>query len=96
MEELKARLERIERGVFEHSVCRKTLDELLDMRSEISDIRESFLNQPFTGTTVDVPEDLRFRILECEFNVDIYVSEAMCQDTEEHMRRLTELYESVS
>jgi len=96
MDELKERLERVAWGVFEHSICPKTRDELLDMQSEISGIRESFLNQPFTGTTVDVLEDIRFRILECEFNVHIYVSEVMYQDSTEHMRRLTELYESVS
>ena len=96
MEVLKGRLERVERGVLEHSLCSKTLDELLDMQSEITDIREAFLSHPFTGATVDVLEDIRFRILECEFNVHIYVSEAMYQDSTEHMRRLTELYESVS
>ncbi|WP_067625214.1 hypothetical protein [Alicyclobacillus acidiphilus] len=95
MEELKARVERVERGVFEHSICPKKLDELLDMQGEISDIRESFLTQPFTGTTVEELEDLRFRILECEFNVHIYVSEAMYRDSMEHMRRLSELYESI-
>ncbi|SHK59703.1 hypothetical protein SAMN05443507_11757 [Alicyclobacillus tolerans] len=89
-------MERVERGVFEHSVCRKALDELLDMQSEITDIREAFLSHPFIGTTVEELEDLRFRILESEFNVHIFASEAMYQDTEEHMRRLTELYESVS
>jgi len=96
MEELKARVERVERGVFEHSVCRKALDELLDMQSEISDIRESFLNQPFIGTTVEELEDLRFRILECEFNVHIFASEAMYQSTEEPMRRLNDLYQTTA
>src|SRR5579875_1034079 len=96
MEELKARVERVERSVFEHSLCPKKLDDLFDMQAEISDIRESFLNQPFTGTTVEELEDLRFRILECEFNVHIFASEAMCQSTEETMRRLNDLYETVS
>lgn len=96
MDELKERLERVERGVFEHSLCPKKLDELLDMQSEITDIKEAFLSHPFTGATVDLLEDIRFRILECEFNVHIYVSEAMYQDSSEQMGRLNELYESVS
>ncbi|GLG01711.1 hypothetical protein Alches_17510 [Alicyclobacillus hesperidum subsp. aegles] len=96
MEELNARVERVERSVFEHSLCPKKLDELLDMQGEISDIRESFLNQPFTGIAVEELEDLRFRILECEFNVHIFASEAMYQSTEESMRRLNDLYETVS
>lgn len=96
MDELKERLERVEMSVFEHSLCPKKLDELLDMQTEITDIKEAFLNHPFTGTPVEELEDLRFRILECEFNAHIFVSEAMYQDTSEQMRRLTELYESVS
>lgn len=95
IEELKARLERVERGVFEHALCSKKLDELLDMQSEITDIREVFLSHPFTGATVDLLEDIRFRTLECEFNVHIFTSEAMCQDTSPQMRRLAELYEAI-
>ena len=94
-DELKARLERVERGVFEHSLCPKTLDELLDMQSEITDIKEAFLSNSFMGATVELLEYIRFRILECEFNVHIYVSEATYQDTSEQMRRLTELYETI-
>ena len=95
MEVLKARLERVERAVFEHALCPKKLDELLDMQSEITDIKEEFLSHPFRGTTVEMLEDIRFRILECEFNVHIFASEAMYQDIGEPMRRLTALYESI-
>ena len=95
MEVLKARLERVERDVFEHALCPKKLDELLDMQSEITDIKEEFLSHPFRGTTVEMLEDIRFRILECEFSVHIFASEAMYQDIGKPMRRLTELYESI-
>ena len=94
-DELKARLERVERGVFEHSLCPKTLDELLDMQSEITDIKEEFLSHPFRGTTVEMLEDIRFRILECEFSVHIFTSEAMHQDTSQQIRRLAELYDAI-
>ena len=95
MEQLKERLERVERGIFKHSIYPKPCNQLFDMQEEISNIKELFLNQPFTRISVDMLEDIRYRILECEFNVHIFVSELMYQDTSEHMKRLKEHYQSI-
>jgi len=96
IQEVKKKISSIERGIFEHSICPKSRDELLDMRQAALDLKENFINASFMRTqSIEELEDIRFKIVEVELNIHILASEAMCQSTEEDVRRLTKHYESV-
>lgn len=91
------RLDKIEREIFEHSLFQKSRDKLLKLRQEALDLKEDFLNSSFMDAhSIEELEEIRFKIMEAALTAHILASEAMYQDTKEHMRRLTELYESVS
>ena len=93
MSDIMERLDDLQHQVFLHSLTPKSLDELLTMRQEALDIKEAFLNCPFVGTEVDVLDTLRVEILECELTTHIFASEAMYQDTQDHIRKLHDLYQ---
>ncbi|WP_067625400.1 hypothetical protein [Alicyclobacillus acidiphilus] len=97
IQNIRERLEQIERSLFQHSIHPIPCSELLRLRQDALDLKEDFLNSSFIGAeTIDELEDIRFSILEVELSAHIFASEAMYQNTEEPMRRLNDLYESVS
>jgi hypothetical protein len=95
MQEIRARLDNLQHQIFVHSLAPKNLDELLDMRQEALDLKESFLNCSFIGTEPDVLEQIRVELVECELQTHIFASEAMYQNTSEQVRRLMEHYQSI-
>lgn len=97
IQHIRETLEQIERRLFQHSVHPMPIAEILNLRQDALDLRDDFLNSSFIGAkTLEELEDMRFRIVEVELNAHIVASEATYQNTEEQMRRLTDLYASVS
>lgn len=95
IQELQVLLDKIERGIFEHSLFPKSLDELLDIRQDALDLKEDFLNSSFMGAqSVEELEGIRFKIVETALNAHILASEALYQDTQELKRKLHELYQT--
>lgn len=95
MNQIKIRLDQVERGIFEHSLFPKPRDELLDLRQEALDLKEDFLNSPFiVARSMEELEDIRYKIVECVLTAHILSSEAMYQDTSGYMQRLIEHLES--
>ncbi|GMA64202.1 hypothetical protein NZD89_02455 [Alicyclobacillus fastidiosus] len=93
MQNIMERLDDLRNQVFLHSLTSKSIDELLNMRQEALDLKESFLNCSFIGTEVEVLDTLRVEIMECELTTHILASEAMYQDTQEQIQKLSDLYQ---
>ncbi|GMA58044.1 hypothetical protein C7445_1331 [Alicyclobacillus sacchari] len=97
IENIRDKLEQIERGLFEHSIHPMSSTELLRLRQDALDLKENFLNSSFmSANTIEELEDIRFRVLEVEVGAHIFASEAMYQSTEEPMRRLNDLYQTTA
>ncbi|KPV44030.1 hypothetical protein [Alicyclobacillus ferrooxydans] len=96
IQDIMERLDNLQHQVFLQTLNPKSLDALLDMRQKALDLKNAFLNCSYIGTKVEVLDTLRVEIIECELTTHIFASEAMYQDSTEHIGRITELYESVS
>lgn len=91
IKQIEARLDQVERGIFEHSLFPKPRDELLDLRQEAIELKEDFLSCSFlSAESVGELDDIRYKIVECALTAHILATEAMCQDTAEQMRALDE------
>jgi len=88
IEQIKTEIDQIERTLFFHSLYRIGIEELEVMQERLKEIKEAFLQIPFTVYKVSEQEEIRFALAEVTISIDIDIKELLHLDVTVEISKL--------
>ena len=92
IEQIKLDIDQLEKMLFIHSLQPLATEELEQMQEKVKGLKEELLETCFEGYKVWKLEEIRFKLVEVGYNINIDLKEQFHQNTTADIRKLKNLY----
>lgn len=73
-------IDQLEQMLFFHTLQPLAIEELEQLQKKVKELKEAFLGTCFVGISVAELEDMRFKLAEITFGIEISIKEKLQQD----------------
>ncbi|WP_312094587.1 hypothetical protein [Niallia sp.] len=91
-EQIKIAIDQLERTLFLHSLQPLAIKEVEQMQEKVKELKETFLETCFEGSSVEELEEIRFKLVEIRYSIIIAKKEQLHLNVTDDVRKLESLY----